>query len=241
MKKQITLAVLCLFSFFYSHAQNDDFVVQLAAFDQSVSLDYFKGLSGVYHVKDHNDIHKYYIGGFADESAAAASAKNAVDLGYNARVLDMNAIRNACHLSCGMLIDPTKIRSIFFDFDKYNLRGESKVQLDRLYKMMIANPDYNVELSAHTDSKGSLDYNNTLSINRAKAAQTYLINKGLPSTRIKISTFGEDAPIAKNELNGQDTPAGRQFNRRVELKVFNTNGSQEAVVEQINVPNQLRF
>lgn len=240
MKKQSPLLFLCLFFFVQSYAQNSDFVVQVAAFDQSVSLDYFKDLTGVYHMEDHNNIHKYYIAGFADENAATASAKNAKRLGYNARVINMNEVRNTCSLACGMAMDPTKIQSIFFDFDKYNLRRASTIQLDRLFKMMIANPDYSVELSAHTDAKGSLEYNNTLSMNRAKAAQTYLVNKGLSSTRIRISTFGEDSPIAKNELNGKDTPAGRQYNRRVELIVHNTNGKVEPVVERINVPGNLQ-
>ncbi|MFT4666925.1 MAG: outer membrane protein OmpA-like peptidoglycan-associated protein [Polaribacter sp.] len=240
MRKQFPLLLLCIFFFGQSYAQNSDFVVQVAAFDQSVSLDYFKGLTGVYHVEDHNNIHKYYIAGFADENAATASAKNAKGLGYNARVIDMDKVRNTCSLSCGMATDSTKIQSIFFDFDKYNLRRASNVQLDRLFKIMIANSDYKVELSAHTDAKGSLGYNNTLSMNRAKAAQNYLINEGLASTRIRISTFGEDAPIAKNKLNGKDTPAGRQYNRRVELIVHNISGAVEPVVERIKVPGNLQ-
>ncbi|MFT7452979.1 MAG: hypothetical protein ACI9VN_003715, partial [Patescibacteria group bacterium] len=55
MRKQFPLLLLCIFFFGQSYAQNSDFVVQVAAFDQSVSLDYFKGLTGVYHVEDHNN------------------------------------------------------------------------------------------------------------------------------------------------------------------------------------------
>lgn len=242
MRKLLTTLLLCLFLIVQSNAQGSGFVVQVAAFDQYVPLDYFNSsLSGIYHFKDHNDIHKYYIAGFSDEAAATNTANTAKGLGYNARVVDMDKIRNTCSLACGMATpDLSKIKSIFFDFDKSFLRGESKRQLDQLYSILRQNPDYNVELSAHTDAKGSLDYNNALSMRRANAAKDYLTAKGLPVNRIKVSTFGEDDPIAKNEVNGQDTPQGRQYNRRVELKVYNTKGSVEPVVEEIDVPDGLK-
>jgi len=217
--------------------------VQVAAFETPVSIDYFKGLSGIYYVKDHNDIHKYLISGFADETAASATAKQATSLGYNARVIDMGHIRSVCSLSCGMApkVDPSKIRSIFFDFDRSALRSESKRQLDQLYTILSGNADYNAELSAHTDAKGSYEYNEALSIRRANAAKKYLESKGIASNRINISTFGEKAPIAKNQLsNGRDTAEGRQYNRRVELKVVKNDGQLAQVVEEIDVPLSLR-
>ncbi|MFK7806848.1 MAG: OmpA family protein [Saprospiraceae bacterium] len=240
MRKLIPSLILCLSFLTYTSAQSSGYVVQVAAFDTYVKTDYFKGLSGIYHVEDHNNIHKYYISGFADEAAASKKAAEAVNLGYNARVIDMDKIRNACSLSCGMGYDPSKVRSIFFDFDRYNLRAESNRQLNNLYEMLRANSKYSVELSAHTDAKGSNEYNQQLSMNRAKAAQTYLINKGLSASRIKISTFGESDPIAKNEVNGQDTPAGRQYNRRVELRVFDNTGTVNEAVEDIDVPDSLK-
>ena len=244
MRKLFPTLFLCLLFCFASQAQTDDWVVQLAAFDRQVPVSYFKGgLSGIYHVKDHNDIHKYYIGGFTSEAAANEVAKQAQANGYNARAIDMGRIRNACALGCGMapMPDPTKIRSIFFDFDKSALRSESRYQLDQLYTILTQNPEYNLELSAHTDAKGSLEYNKALSIRRANAAKEYLTNKGIPAARIKVSTFGEEAPIAKNELdNGQDTEQGRQYNRRVELIVFNPSGTVEPVVEKIEVPDALK-
>ena len=240
MRRSFTMFLLTFLCLSSIYAQKGDFVVQLAAFDRAVSLDYFKGLNGVYHVEDHNNIHRYYIGGFTDEAAANASATEANKLGHNARVIDMHKVRSTCSLACGTPLDPTKIKSIFFDFDKYSLRSESKHQLDRLFELMIAHPDYNVELSAHTDAKGSNNYNNSLSINRANAAKKYLIAKGLSSTRINTSTFGEEVPIAKNEVNGKDTPKGRQYNRRVEIKIIDNSGNVAQLVEKIEVPSNLR-
>lgn len=242
MRKQIPTLFLCLLLSLPGFSQSSDYVVQIAAFETPVSLDYFRGLSGIYYVKDHNDIHKYYIGGFDEADVAETTARQAQDLGYNARVIDMERIRNACALGCGMApkVDPSKIRSIFFDFDRSNLRGASKNELSRLYSVLTENEKYTVELSAHTDSKGSLDYNKALSMRRANAAKNYLLSRGISADRIVVSTFGEDAPIAKNELNGQDTPEGRQYNRRVELRVLSSGGAITAVVEDIDVPASLR-
>ena len=241
MRKLTLTLFLCLLFQLISFSQ--DYVVQVAAFDTKVSLDYFKGLSGIYHFEDHNNIHKYYISGFNNQNAATEKAKQAKGLGYNAYVIDMDAIRRTCAQSCGApnIPDPTKIRSIFFDFDKSFLRSESKYQLDQLRTILLQDSSYTVELSAHTDAKGSLEYNTALSMRRANAAKDYLLAKGVSVDRIKISTFGENAPIAKNELEGgRDTPAGRQFNRRVELIVHNTTGAVEPIVEEIKVPETLK-
>lgn len=242
MRKLLTLFFMLALGVSFLSAQN--YVVQVAAFDRSVPLDYFKELSGIYHQVDHNDIHKYYIGGFKDKSAADNQAQTAKNLGYNARVVDLEAIRNQCAQTCGVItIAPpsNKIRNIFFDFDKSNLRAASMRELDQLYQILKSNPQYSAELSAHTDSKGSLEYNNALSLRRATAAKEYLIEKGISKDRIKTSTFGENSPIAKNELvDGRDTPEGRQFNRRVELRVINNDGSAEPVVEDISVPEPLK-
>ncbi len=242
MRKLFFSLALCLC--FSLNLFSQDYVVRIAAFDTKVSLDYFKGLTGVYHLEDHNNIHRYYIGGFNDQTLAETQAKNARDLGYNAITIDMEARRSMCANSCstpGPIMDPTKIRSIFFDFDASALRSESRRQLDQLRTILKQNPQYNVELSAHTDAKGSLTYNDALSNRRANAAKKYLISNGIPENRIKVSTFGENSPIAKNELSGgKDTPEGRQYNRRVELIVYNPNGAVAPLVEEIEVPLTLK-
>ncbi|MFT5166834.1 MAG: outer membrane protein OmpA-like peptidoglycan-associated protein [Saprospiraceae bacterium] len=241
MKKLISTLLLSLFFSLFSFSQ--DYVVQIAAFDTKVPLDYFKDLSGIYHIEDHNNIHRYYISGFSGQSAAQETAKKAKGLGYNASVIDMDEIRRICSQSCGApeIPGPGKIQSIFFDFDQSFLRGESKRQLDQLRLILAQNATYTVELSAHTDAKGSLEYNTALSMRRAVSAKEYLLTKVISADRIKVSTFGENAPIAKNELtSGIDTPAGRQFNRRVQLIVHNSSGAIEPVVAEIYVPKTLK-
>lgn len=238
MRKLYFFLFFCLC--FSTQSFTQEYVVRLAAFDTKVSTDYFKNLSGVYHVEDHNNIHRYYIGGFNDQAKAEAKAKEARSLGYNAVAIDMDARRNLCSSTCGISypkVDLSKVQSIFFDFDASSLRSESRRQLNQLHTILSENPQFNVELSAHTDAKGSLTYNEALSQRRANAAKKYLISKGVSESRIKVSTFGENSPIAKNELSGgKDTPEGRQYNRRVELIVYNPNGAVEPVVEEIDVP-----
>ncbi len=107
------------------------------------------------------------------------------------------------------------LKNIFFDFDKATLRPESYNELDRLLKLLTENPSIKVELSAHTDSKGSDEYNMKLSQNRAQSVVTYLISKGIPADRMIAKGYGETQPIDTN-----DTEEGRQNNRRVEFKII---------------------
>lgn len=85
---------------------------------------------------------------------------------------------------------------------------------------MEDNPKIEIELSAHTDSKGSDAYNMDLSVRRAKSCVDYLVSKGIPISRMTSRGYGETKPVAPNELpNGKDNPEGRALNRRTEFKV----------------------
>ncbi len=107
-----------------------------------------------------------------------------------------------------------RLNNVFFDFDKSTLRGESFIELDRVVKLLSENPAIEIEMSAHTDSKGSDDYNLKLSDNRAKAVMDYILSKGIDAARITSKGYGETQPVATN-----DTDEGRQMNRRVEFKI----------------------
>jgi OmpA-OmpF porin, OOP family len=114
-----------------------------------------------------------------------------------------------------------RLNNVFFDFDKYSLRPESFVELDRVVKFLNDYPNVEIEMSAHTDSKGSDDYNMTLSDNRAKSVREYIIAKGIAATRIISKGYGETKPVAANaNPDGTDNPEGRQLNRRVEFTIL---------------------
>jgi OOP family OmpA-OmpF porin len=72
-----------------------------------------------------------------------------------------------------------RLNNVFFDFDKWNLRPESYVELDRVVKLLNENPAIEIELSAHTDSKGSDEYNFKLSDNRARSVVEYILSQGI--------------------------------------------------------------
>jgi outer membrane protein OmpA-like peptidoglycan-associated protein len=107
-----------------------------------------------------------------------------------------------------------RLNNVFFDLDKYNLRPESFVELDRVVKLMKENPSIEIELSAHTDSRASDEHNLVLSDNRAKSVREYIISKGIDASRMTSIGYGETRPVAPN-----DTEENMQLNRRVEFKI----------------------
>ncbi|HEX7903532.1 MAG TPA: OmpA family protein [Chitinophagaceae bacterium] len=108
-----------------------------------------------------------------------------------------------------------RLNNVFFDFDKWDLRPESFLELNRVVKLLEENPAIVIEMSAHTDSYGSDDYNFKLSDNRARSVMDYIIAKGISPDRITSQGYGETKPVAPN-----DTPENRQLNRRVEFTIM---------------------
>jgi len=99
-----------------------------------------------------------------------------------------------------------------FDFDKFNLTDEAKAGLDEVVAWMKKYPEVNIFLAGHTDNRGSVEYNQTLSENRCKSVASYLEKGGIDSSRITYKGYGKSQPITTN-----DTAEGRHRNRRVEV------------------------
>jgi len=108
-----------------------------------------------------------------------------------------------------------ELSNTLFDFDKFNLTDKARAGLDKVADWLKANPDLNVEISGHTDSYGSDEYNQTLSENRAKSVYEYFVSHGVKANRLSYKGYGKSQPIATNE-----TDEGRQLNRRVELNIL---------------------
>lgn len=108
-----------------------------------------------------------------------------------------------------------RLNNVYFDFDKWNLRPESFVELDRVVKMLADNPAIEIEMSAHTDSRGSDDYNFKLSDIRARSVMEYILSKGIATSRIRSQGYGETKPVVPN-----DSDENRQLNRRVEFTIL---------------------
>ena len=140
---------------------------------------------------------------------------------------------------------PVVIENIFYDFDKATLRPESKKALDELIKMLNDNPNVTIELGAHTDRKGSDQYNERLAQRRAQSVVDYLIAGGIAKDRLEAKGYGESVPkvinkkMAKNfdflnegdvlteefieKLTPEQQETADQINRRTEFKVLRTN------------------
>lgn len=106
------------------------------------------------------------------------------------------------------------LRGVNFEFDKSRLTVNAKTILDNVAEELNAYPEIEVELSGHTDSKGSDTYNQSLSERRVRSVKQYLVEMGIADSRMSTVGEGEVKPVADNE-----TDEGRELNRRVELKV----------------------
>ncbi len=109
------------------------------------------------------------------------------------------------------------LRNVFFQTGSATLSAESAPELDKVVRLMSANPKVKIELGGHTDNVGGADFNLKLSTARAEAVKTYLMQKGVAAERIVARGYGETSPVAPN-----DTPEGRAANRRTELKILET-------------------
>lgn len=114
----------------------------------------------------------------------------------------------------GKLVSPKFIlRGVEFDTGKATIRKSSYSRLDQVVVYMIHKSSAVIEISGHTDSVGKAKANKKLSQRRAESCRRYLMKKGVHGTRIIAVGYGQEQPIASN-----DTPEGRQQNRRIEVK-----------------------
>ena len=140
---------------------------------------------------------------------------------------------------------PVVIDNIFYDFDKATLRPESKKALDEMIKMLNDNPNVTIELGAHTDRKGTDQYNERLAQRRAQSVVDYLIAGGIEAARLDAKGYGESVPKTINKkmakqfdflkegdvlteefilaLPPEQQEIADQINRRTEFKVLRTN------------------
>lgn len=107
---------------------------------------------------------------------------------------------------------PTLIDNIFYDFDKATLRDSSKTALDQLVTLLNENPNITIELSAHTDYKGSETYNERLSQRRAESVVNYLIEHGIAADRLTPVGYGKKKPKTINKKAAEKYPFLKEGN-----------------------------
>ena len=111
------------------------------------------------------------------------------------------------------------LSDVLFDFNQATLKPGAREKLSKLAGILLAYSGvYQLQIEGHTDSVGSEEYNQKLSESRAEAVQNYLISVALPADKmVGVHGFGRIRPVATN-----DTPEGRQTNRRVEIVISDT-------------------
>ncbi len=152
-----------------------------------------------------------------NEAAAAqqdASASQRQLARSDARVADLQTqltALNAKKTERGMVVT---LGDVLFDSGKSQLLATSSQDMAQLAEFFKRNPERKASIEGHTDSVGSEESNRLLSGHRAGAVKAALVRMDVPANRLSTQGFGEDSPVATN-----DTPAGRQMNRRVEIVI----------------------
>jgi peptidoglycan-associated lipoprotein len=108
------------------------------------------------------------------------------------------------------------LENIYYDLDKFNIRADAAVELDKLVQILKDNPTVKIELSSHTDTRSSDAYNNKLSQNRAQSAVDYIVTKGIEKERLVAKGYGETRLIIKDA----QTEDEHQKNRRTEFTIL---------------------
>ncbi len=103
---------------------------------------------------------------------------------------------------------------LFFDSGKSVLKAGARNTLSKIADQLKINDHLTIAIEGHTDSVGTDALNQSLSEKRAEAVRSYLRSRGIPADRMTVTGMGETSPVATN-----DTPAGRQQNRRVEIVI----------------------
>ncbi len=120
------------------------------------------------------------------------------------------------------------LENILYEFAKWDIREDAAIELDKLVNILVDNPEIRIELSSHTDSVDSDEYNLRLSQKRAESAVNYIVSAGIDRERIVAKGYGESRPIARNtNPDGTDNPEGRQKNRRTEFKVISIDKAKQ--------------
>jgi len=138
-------------------------------------------------------------------------------------LLQFNAILQTRDTARGLIVN---MSDVLFDTGKFSLRSEAREKLAKVAGIVSGHPGLRLQVEGHTDSVGSDDYNQQLSEQRGGSVRDYLIGQGMAESSVSSRGFGKTQPVASNE-----TAAGRQENRRVELVI-----SGEVIGAEIGVP-----
>ncbi|MNX37265.1 Photosystem I chlorophyll a apoprotein A2 [compost metagenome] len=114
-----------------------------------------------------------------------------------------------------------KTDPIYFDYDLWYIRKESKVILGRVVELMKKYPEMVIEIGSHTDSRGNEKYNADLSQKRANSTREFIIQSGIEAKRVSAKGYGESVPIIKCKTDESCSEEEHELNRRSEFVIKN--------------------
>ena len=156
------------------------------------------------------------VGGAAGAIIGARMDKQADELEHSIKGAKVERVGEGIHV--------TFESGLLYDFDSARMREEAEANLRELALSLEKYPGSDLLIAGHTDSVGSESYNQGLSERRAAAAANYLVSQGVARNRIATRGLGEVEPVA-----GNDTGAGRQQNRRVEVAIYASQAYRDEV------------
>ena len=163
-------------------------------------------------LKRENDAQRATAQADLDRAAAEKAQSEADKTQLRAQLLlQFNAILDTRDTARGLIVN---MSDVLFDTAKFSLRPAAREKLARVAGILSGHPGLRLQVEGYTDSVGGDDYNQQLSENRATSVRDYLTGAGIPTASVTSKGFGKTEPVASN-----DTAAGRQQNRRVELVV----------------------
>jgi outer membrane protein OmpA-like peptidoglycan-associated protein/tetratricopeptide (TPR) repeat protein len=113
------------------------------------------------------------------------------------------------------------LEDLYYDLNKYNIRPDAALVLDKLVKILVTNPQVRIEIGSHTDCRASNNYNFRLSQNRSEAVLAYLVSKGINARRLVAKGYGESQLVNKCSDGVECTEEEHQANRRTVIKILN--------------------
>ncbi len=244
-KRCILLASCYLLLSFLGKIQAQIYQVQLAAFTEEISSDFFAyaGYDHFYAEKDHNNFTRYTLGEFYTLAAAKAAHQKAIDKGFlNSHIIELDqplfAYMEDSHELPLMMIPEKEdlfIRSIPFEEENLSLSKELLTSLEEALFVMKTHPTLKLRIVGHTDDVGERAYNQTISQKRARMIQNFLLANGIPAYRLKMKVAKNPSPAVY--FKGKGIPTTRGFNRRIIMTLVDV--KDEIVIDKFQQQNEL--
>ena len=138
--------------------------------------------------------------------------------------IDVGPLKIDLNLPDQFISNKVNINTIYFDFDKFNIRPDAAKELDKVVQVMNEYPELLIEAGSHTDSRGRDKYNQKLSEKRAKATADYIVSKGINASRITYEGYGETRLVNDCADGKKCSDEEHQKNRRTEFTINNESG-----------------